>query len=353
MRRPIRHSLSFSVVALVASAASAQDTSRQLVPANSGVDLGDERSIFDRVRPASESRTASDWLERMNAAVEELSYRGEFVHVQGESAETLLIVHLNEDGHVSERIMSLVGAGREIIRDGEAVHCILPDEETVLLEDGSSDASPLVAALPSYTQELAAHYEFRLDRRTDRIADRRTQVVSITPKDDLRYGYRLWLDAETAMPLKSLLLDEKKRTVEQVMFTRIEISDEIPRSELEPTINTEGFAMYRPPALASQSDGEMTLSPRQLPPGFYLSAAKQGPMAGSRYPVDHLVYSDGLATVSVFVEDPQSDPEIVTGFTRLGTANAFSLTVNGRQVTAVGEVPRQTVESIARSLRAE
>ncbi|NIW23182.1 MAG: siderophore-interacting protein, partial [Gammaproteobacteria bacterium] len=192
----------------------------------------------------------SSWLERMNAAVEELNYRGVFVHMQGDSAETLLIVHVNEDGRVSERIMSLDGAGREIIRDGEAVHCILPDEETVLLEDGS-DASPLVAALPNYSAELAAHYEFRLHRRTVRVADRRTQVVSIMPKDNLRYGYRLWLDAETAMPLKSLLLDEKGRTVEQVLFTRIEILDEIPRSELEPTINTEGFAMYRPPALVS------------------------------------------------------------------------------------------------------
>ncbi len=308
--------------------------------------------MFERVEAASENENASNWLERMNAAVEDLNYRGVFVHVQGDSAETLLIVHVNESGRISERIMSLDGAGREIIRDGEAVHCILPDEETVLLEDGS-DPSPLAAALPSYTQELAAHYEFRLHRRTARVADRRTQVVSIMPKDDLRYGYRLWLDAETAMPLKSQLLDEKGRTVEQVLFTRIEISDEIPRSELEPTINTEGFAMYRPPALTNQASGQVRLTPRQLPPGFYLSAAKQGPMAGSRYPVDHLVYSDGLATVSVFVEDPKSDPEIATGFTRLGTANAFSLTIDGRQVTAVGEVPRQTVESIARSLRAE
>ena len=352
MRRPTLQLLAFGIFVLLSAAVSAQGTSRQLVPTSNGVDLQGDRGIFEPVRATPSTENAADWLERMNAAVEELSYRGVFVHMQGESVETLSVVHLNEDGRISERIMSLDGAGREIIRDGEIVHCILPDEETVLLEDGN-DASPLAAAIPSYTQELASHYEFRLERRTARVADRRTQVVSIMPKDNLRYGYRLWLDLETAMPLKSLLLDEKGRTVEQVLFNLIEISDDIDRSELEPTINTEGFAMYRPPTLASQSDGTMRLSPSQLPPGFSLSASKQGPMAGSRYPVDHLVYSDGLATVSVFVEDPQSDPEIATGFTRLGTANAFSLTVNGRQVTAVGEVPRQTVESIARSLRAE
>ena len=339
------------ILALLAAAASAQDTSRQLVPTG-GVDLQGNRSIPERLRATPVDDDAAGWLERMNAAVEELSYRGEFVHMQGESAETLQIVHVNDSGRISERVMSLDGAGREIIRDGEVVHCILPDEETVLLEY-SGDLSPFEAALPSYTQALSAHYEFRLHRRMERIADRRTRVVSIMPKDNLRYGYRLWLDTETAMPLKSKLVDERGNTVEQVLFTRIEIVDDIPRSELEPTINTEGFAMYRPPTLSGQPAERVRLLPQQLPPGFRLAADKQGPMAGSRYAVDHYVYSDGLATVSVFVEDPKSEPEIAPGFTRLGTANAFSLTVSGRQVTAVGEVPRQTVESIARSLRAE
>ncbi len=337
MPRSIVRLVLLGSLAVLAAAASAQDTSRQLVPTMGAKPVDDD---------------ASGWLQRMNAAVEELNYRGEFVHMQGESAETLQIVHVNDNGRISERIMSLDGAGREIIRDGEIVHCILPDEETVLLEDGG-DASPLDAALPSYTQELAAHYEFRLHRRMERIADRRTQVVSITPKDNLRYGYRLWLDTETAMPLKSKLINERGNTVEQVLFTRIEILDDIPRSELEPTINTEGFAMYRPPTLSGQASDRVRLSPQHLPPGFRLSASKQGPMAGSRYAVDHYVYSDGLATVSVFVEDPQSEPEIATGFTRQGTANAYSLTIDGRQVTVLGEVPRQTVESIARSLRAE
>jgi len=347
VRRSLSQQLPLGIFILIAGSASAQDTSRQLVSPSD-----DLEQLGERVRAVSAAQDASTWLERMNNAVEELSYRGVFVHMQGASAETLLIVHVNEGGSISERIMSLDGAGREIIRDGNEVRCILPDKETVLLE-GSGEPSPLVAALPSYTQELAAHYEFRLHRRTARVADRRAQVVSIMPKDDLRYGYRLWLDAETAMPLKSQLVDENGSTVEQVLFTRIEITDEIPRSDLEPTINTEGFVIHRPPPRTPQAEGATGLSPSQLPPGFQLSAAMHGPMAGSRFPVEHHVYTDGLATVSVFVEDPKSEPEIATGYTRLGTANAFSMTINGRQVTAVGEVPRQTVESIARSLRAE
>jgi sigma-E factor negative regulatory protein RseB len=296
------------------------------------------------------AQDAQSWIAQMNSAVEDLNYRGTFVHLQGEVAETLLIVHRNDAGRISERIMSLDGAGREIIRRENEVWCILPDTETVLLED-RSDPSPLVSVLPSYSPELS-HYSFNLHRRTERIAQRRTQVVSIIPKDDYRYGYRLWLDTETAMPLKSQLVDEAGNTVEQILFTQIEISGEIPKSAVEPTINTAGFTLYRPPAMVPQSEQTLSLAQTELPSGFQLSAAMQGPMAGSRYPVNHFVVSDGLATVSVFIEDPKSTPEVAAGFSRLGTANAYSLTVGGRPVTAVGEVPQQTVEAIAKSLRA-
>ena len=298
------------------------------------------------------AQDASTWIARMNSAVEELSYRGTFVHMQGATAENLLIVHINDGDKVSERIVSLDGAGREIIRSGDEVRCILPDSETVIVED-RRDLSPLVAALPSYNEELATNYDFNVHRRTMRIAERRTQIVSIMPRDELRYGYRLWLDTETAMPLKSQLLDEQGNAVEQILFTRIEISDSIPLTALEPTINTEGFTLHRPPVMVPNSKGAVRLMASKLPKGFSLSASMRGPMAGSTYPVDHLVYTDGLATVSVFIEDPKNSLEVVTGRSRLGSANAFSWSVAGRQVTAVGEVPAQTVEAIARALRAE
>lgn len=292
---------------------------------------------------------AAAWIARMNTAVEQLDYRGRYVHQQGETIETLYIVHRYDDGRVSERLLSLDGAGREIVRDGDVVRCILPDRETVLLEN--SNASPL-AVLPSYSEAVRTHYEVTL-HETDRIADRRTQIVSIMPRDEMRYGYRLWLDEETALPLRSELIDEGGRTVEQLLFTGIELDVPISPSELEPTINDEGFSLVsdRPRPSSAASSDLMSLVADDLPSGFELSAASTSTMAGSRYPVDHLVYTDGLATVSVFVEDPKSSPEIADGHSRLGTANAFSTSLQGRRVTAVGEVPRRTVETIATSLR--
>lgn len=294
------------------------------------------------------------WLDRMNRAVEELNYEGTFVHVLDGNAETMYVIHRNHNGRISERLLSLDGAGREIIREGDMVQCILPDRKIVLLEESRrSEQSPLASALPSYSEALEPHYEFTM-YRSARVAKRPVQVVGIKPKDEFRYGYMLWLDRETAMPLKSQIRDENGAIVEQILFTQIQLSDFIPASALHPAIDTEGFTFLRTPAAtADVADDAVLWRASILPGGFRLSAAMQRAIAGSNYPVDHLVYSDGLATVSVFIEDPKNDPEVSEGFSSVGSTNAFSLTLQGRKVTAIGEVPKQTVRTIATSLSAE
>jgi sigma-E factor negative regulatory protein RseB len=292
------------------------------------------------------------WLDRMNRAVEELNYEGTFVHVLAGNSETMHIIHRNHGGRVSERLVSLDGAGREIIREEDVVRVILPDQRIVLLET-RKDSSPLVSALPNYSAELEPHYEFTL-YNTARVAKRPVQVVGIKPKDEYRYGYTLWLDRDTAMPLKSLLQDERGEVIEQIVFTQIQISDFIPASALHPAIDTAGFQFLRAPEPPEAADVSPTAwRASMLPRGFHLSAATQSAIAGSDYPVAHLVYSDGLATVSVFIEDPNTTADVAEGFSRVGSTNAYSLTLNGRKVTVIGEVPQQTVRSIAMSLSAE
>lgn len=292
------------------------------------------------------------WLDRMNRAVEELNYEGTFVHVLGTNTETMHIIHRNHGGRISERLVSLDGVGREIIREANVVRVILPDQRLVLLET-RQDPSPLVSALPNYSSELEPHYEFTL-YDSARVAKRPVQVVGIKPKDEYRYGYMLWLDRETAMPLKSVLQDESGRVIEQILFTQIQISDFIPASALHPAIDTEGFTLLRAPEEPLPAEfvpPEFRAS--MLPQGFRLSAATKSAIAGSEHPVAHLVYSDGLATVSVFIEDPETGAEVAEGFSRVGSTNAYSMTLDGRKITAIGEVPRQTVRSIAMSLSAE
>jgi sigma-E factor negative regulatory protein RseB len=288
-------------------------------------------------------------LDRMHLAVEQLNYEGTFVHVQGGNAENLHVVHRNLDGRISERIVSLDGVGREIIRQDDEVQSILPDRGIVLLKQRQSGSGSMLTAVPPFAEDFEPFYELTMYRNA-RVAKRETQVIGIKPRDRYRYGYLLWLDSETGMPLKSQMRDENDRVLEQILFTQIRILDSVPDAALRPSVDTEGYTWFRPAERGTVQAADESWRATRLPAGFRLSIARSSLIAGSEYPVQHLVYSDGLATVSVFVDDPNSTNNVDEGFVTVGSTNAFSLTVNGRKVTAVGEVPRQTVRSIATSL---
>jgi len=296
------------------------------------------------------AQDAREWLDRMNDALESLNYRGTFVHVYDGNAETMRVVHRNLDGVVAERLVSLDGVGREIIRREKNVQCILPDRKVVLLDE-RRDANPLISALPNYSLQLETHYKFKV-YSTDRVANRQTQVIGISPRDEFRYGYVLWLDWDTAMPLKSRLWGENKQVVEEILFTSIEFPDAISDQELQAATATEGYPMFRSPQPPTELAAGIPWHVGQLPAGFELKASMRKPIAGSEYPVEHMVFSDGLATVSVFIEDPKTEADVAEGFSAVGSTNTFSLTLGGRKVTAVGEVPRRTVETIATSIEA-
>jgi sigma-E factor negative regulatory protein RseB len=306
--------------------------------------------IFVLLGGNATAQPARDWLERMNRAVDELNYTGTFVHVLDGTPETLHIVHRHADGQSGERILSLDGARREIVRQGARVQGIFPDRRIVLFET-RRDVSPLATALPSNAAALEPHYEIELGP-TARVADRSVQLLEIKPRDEYRYGYMLWLDLKTAMPLKSHLVDEEGNVVEEILFTDIDFPADIPASALEPTIDTTGFTTQR----ATEAKPLAAEIPWRAaaPPGFKLSVATESQIAGSDTPVGHLVYSDGLATVSVFIEDPATEADVSEGFSTMGSTNVYSLTLSsGQKATAVGEVPRQTVRTIASSLVAK
>ncbi|CAN5194308.1 sigma factor AlgU regulator MucB [soil metagenome] len=297
-------------------------------------------------------QNARAWLERMAQAIEQLSYQGVFVHMYDGKAETLEVVHRNDEGRIVERVISLDGPGREIISTRDEVQCILPDRRAVLVEP-RQDLNPLRSAVPTYSQKLDRYYRFRM-LDSVRVAGRPVQQIAVAPRDGYRYGYMLWLDRETAMPLKSQLRDEDGNVIEQILFASFALRDDIPSSALEPSTDIEGYTWYR-------GEGERRKQPApdtttlwravRLPEGFDLQVSSRQKLVGSEFPVEHLVYSDGLASVSVFVESAESAPDPLDGLSRVGAANAYTTRVEGHQVTAVGEVPASTVEIIAESVR--
>ncbi len=289
---------------------------------------------------------ARHWLERMSRALAEENYDGRFFHVTGQRSETMRIIHRVEKGKVTERLVSLDGSGRELIRNDEEVVCYLPDRRTVLVEKREGNTS-LLAALPSYSESLEEHYSIEKVGKVAKTLGRKTQMIIVQPRDQYRYGYRLWLDQETAMPLKSQLSDRNGRVIEQILFAELNLRDRIPMTELKPSVSAEGYRWLRQDAQPVRVAGNVGWSVIRLPAGFRLTTWRIQEIAGSSAPVRHLVFSDGLASVSVFIEPrtPQSTP--MHGLARVGAAFAFSRDLDGHQVTAVGEVPAATVEAIA------
>ena len=191
---------------------------------------------------------ARAWLERMNQALATRNYDGTFFHLRNGKVETLRIVHRVEDGKVAERLVSLDGTGREIIRNDEELTCYLPDQRRVLVESRIESGS-LLGTLPTFDAGVADHY--RVEKLAPgRLLGRPTQVIAVNPRDAFRFGYRLWIDEGTALPLKTQLCDEKGNVVEQILFANIAVPDSLPKSAVEPQ------RQYRRDAVGQAADVE-------------------------------------------------------------------------------------------------
>lgn len=307
--------------------------------------------------PAALAAEPEEWLDRMAYAVEFLNYEGTLVHTHGGHASVLRIVHRVENGIVTERIASLDGAGREIIRDERETTCILPDQEMVMVDQrgsGGGQQSPLRQRVLPYAGIDSEYYRVVIEG-PGRAAGRRAQRLAVVPGDAWRYGYRLWLDHATAMPLKVQVEGGDGEVIEQLLFASIDLPEQIDEERVRARNTTETFTWRRSEAAAAaaREEGlETAWRASELPPGFELmTVRRKAAGASTGEPVEQLVYSDGLATVSVFIDSAMADaPE--DGAYRIGAANAYTLRREGRLVTAVGEVPGATVETIARSVQA-
>jgi sigma-E factor negative regulatory protein RseB len=293
------------------------------------------------------------WLERMNHALTTRNYDGTFSHWHGGQVEMLRIIHRVQDGTVAERLASLDGSGREFIRNGASLSCYLPDQHTVLVEQRPTEES--LVSFPAVNDETASFYDIREVART-RLNRRATHVITVSPKDTYRYGYRLWIDDSTAMPLKSQLCDARGQVIEQIVFAQLTLPSRIPDSAFRPEVSTEGFQWLRNPAAPpTPAAGALAWNAMRLPPGFRMSVRSAQTLPGSTDPVDHMVFTDGVASVSVFVESQHSEatataaPETAS----FGSSSAFSTVVNGYKITAVGEVPPDTVRFIASQVKAQ
>lgn len=300
-----------------------------------------------------------DWLDRMANASGDVSFRGTLVHMCGGKVDIVEVVHRVRDGHVTERVKSLDADGREIIRNAEEVMCILPDQQTVLVgsQQAAGHADRFLEASVGFANVNDTNYRLQTMER-EHVAGRAAEVIAIRPIDDYRFGYRVWIDREHALPLKYELIDERGDAIEQTLYTQISFTEGIGKAEVEPTIVMDSFVWRHsgedasaaatdssPPAENSAARGWHV---DEMPSGFELVAVEHGPAGGAG--TRHFVYSDGLASVSVFIETESDESERQAGASEMGAMNAYTTMVDEYLVTAVGGVPLRTAMMIALSV---
>ncbi len=295
----------------------------------------------------TQDEEAQRWLQRISQAATQLNYDGTFVYRNGDWMESMRIIHRADPSGSRARLVSLTGEAREVIRDANRVTCIFPDSGAVLVSQSKRRA---VTGFSVFNPpgNFVEHYALALGPG-ERVAGRQTRLLQVMPRDEYRYGYRLSVDEETGFLLKSELVDAGGRPVEQIIYTTLDLPRDIPDALLEPAVSGEGYTWYTSDAPRSEPR-DMSWSVGWLPPGFEMRDRATDPAGAGRMPVEHLVYTDGLASVSIFIEHLNPAGERLEGVSRMGAVNAYGSMVDGYQVTAVGEVPGVTVERIGRSV---
>lgn len=300
---------------------------------------------------AEQTDLARNLLVDMARAARELNYDGVFVYQRGAHTDTMRIIHRGTPAGERERLVSLTGAAREVIRDDASVKCIFPDNRAVMVEKGRP-RKLIASAFAGSVDEIAKQYRFVL-HGPDRIAGRPTTVVGVVPNVADRYGYALWIDDATHLLLKSSVVDGAGNVLEQILFTEISYPESIPDKLLEPGVAGEGYTWFT--GERGEDAGETDAAGERwqvqwLPNGFQLRKYSMQRMAASARPVRHMAFSDGLALISVFVEPIDAANPPMEGYSVMGAVNTYSLRTHEHQVTVVGEAPPLTVRRVAVSV---
>lgn len=299
----------------------------------------------------SDKRDAQSWLRKIQSAAQKLNYSGTFVYQQANQMRTSRISHLLDGRNEVEKLEILDGKPREYIRNNEEVICYVPDAKTLFVEKRvTHDIFP--AILANNAIELTDHYNVRKEEG-GRIAGHDCQAISLQPKDDLRYGYKLWADKDSGLLLRAQTLNEKNEVVEQISFTQISIGN-IDRNRVKPTYtNTNGWKVENS-AMSQVNLSGWTV--KALPKGFrkIREVKRQVPdaNAGAGQPaqreVSQIVFSDGLAAISVFIE-PESQSR-TEGSIQQGATNIVGKRQGDFWLTIVGEVPSAAIRQVANSI---
>lgn len=296
--------------------------------------------------PALAEESPRQLLDRMVEAAKTRSYQGVVVHGMPSGVEAMRLFHRGGDeGSYRERLVMLTGSARQIVRDADKVHRYHPASGQVVI--GPRRGGTGVFKLdPDSLDRLTDHY--RLSHGPDgRVAGRDAAAVDLAPRDGQRFHYRVWRDRATHLPLKTVIRSNEGQVLETFMLATVDLDQEPREAQLRLQV-PEGVERLQREQPGDTADPPV-LEGIALPSGFRLGARFQGPEGG-----EHLLYSDGLATLSVFIEDgpsEQADGETELAILERGALRACTVRRGGQRVILLGEIPSNAMNRIAESLR--
>lgn len=309
-------------------------------------------AFAEQARAATPPQSANEarvWLGKITSSEKSVSYEGNFIFRRDDQLVTMHLIHVVDQAGERERLSSLSGVHREFFRSKEGVVCLTPSQNQNSFNREILRGN-FPAQLGSNTQDLEKNYRLVMGDR-DRIAGRKARMIVIVPKDNYRYGYRIWVDEVTGLLLQSDLVNERGNAIEQFMFTMLKVVDKpTPQMIQAVTMSDKMRQALKTSKLDAMSNADTPWQISSMPKGFSLVERYQH-KHGKWGPVEQLVLTDGMTTVSVFVEQLGDNAKPFNGVSHMGAVNAYGTVVNDHQLTVVGEVPLETVQLIGKSLR--
>lgn len=281
-------------------------------------------------------------LQRIAQGSRQLTYSGTFVYRSGSRVDTSRIAHSLSNGLEFERIEALDGSPREVLRAGSEVKCFFPEEKLLIIESRASQRG-FPSLLPAGLGSLPEHYAIR-SGGLGRVAGVRSRAVLLEPRDDLRYGHEFWMDAASGLLLKANLIGGRGETLESFAFTQIKIGGPLDHDALKPGFDREGVRVQQVRTTELRTD-DMGWTFRTVLPGFRKVAAMKRQAVSDAMESLHVVFSDGLASISVFIE-PGADATATVSTATLGPVNVYRRQVDEHRVVVMGEVPAVAVRRL-------
>jgi sigma-E factor negative regulatory protein RseB len=285
-------------------------------------------------------------LEKTSFAARELNYEGQFIYQNGNVTRTVHITHMNNNGTEFTRNVVLDDVPREVYSQGSDIVIFQQKDSKVMIEKRRGQ-NLFPAMLPADMQLIKTSYTARLGQ-TDFVAGRQAQIIELIPKDAFRYSYKIWADSEFGLLVKMLLLNSQNETLEQIYFNQLNMMSVQDTNTFQPKIDMrKNYVMEDSSGVTRVTDDWIVA---QLPKGYKKIEHMQRMVPGKAAPVDQIIFSDGIASVSLFIEPIAKGMHPKMGHMLVGSTNICANVIDGYQIIVVGEVPAETVQQIAKAV---